>query len=70
MSDTAHRRSIRLAAAAWIELNGVCEAYQAAVLRGDVAGADELRRKAHDMLDNHLDLKGEAAVLVARIIGD
>lgn len=53
MSD--HRASSVLAAAAWKDLSAKTQAYQAALLRGDEAGAEAIRQEAHDMLDTCMD---------------
>lgn len=67
MSD--HKASLALATAAWLQLHGLTQAYQAAVLRG--AGDDELeriRREAHDVLDANLDQNGHAALAVKALL--
>lgn len=63
------RRALVLATAAWTQLHGLTQAYQAAVLRGDMANADELRTQAHDLLDSNLDLNAEAANLTKALLG-
>jgi hypothetical protein len=64
-----HKRPLMLAAAAWAQLSGLTQAYQAAVLRGDQDGAEAIRNQAHAVLDSNLDLNGEAAMAVRAIIG-
>lgn len=63
------KRSQTLAMAALTQLNGLTLAYRAAIMRGDEAGAERIRREAHDVLDSNLDLNGEAAVETRKIIG-
>lgn len=63
------RTSAALAAAAWKDLSAKTHAYQAALLRGDEAGAEAIRREAHDMLDNHMDLNAMVARSTLDIIG-
>lgn len=63
------RASAALAAAAWKDLSAKTHAYQAALLRGDEAGAEAIRREAHDMLDNHMDLNATVARSTLDIIG-
>lgn len=65
----AHREPLALAQASWLQLHGLMSSYQAAILRGDTAEAERIRREAHDVLDSHLDLKGQAAVATRAIIG-
>lgn len=57
-----------LATAAKIDLQAKMQAYHAAVLRGDADSAETIRREAHDMLDNGLDLFAEAANAVRQTI--
>lgn len=66
---SGHKRPLALATAAWQQLHGLTLAYQAAIMRGDEAGAERIRREAHDVLDSNLDLNGEAAVETRKIIG-
>jgi len=63
------RASAALAAAAWKDVNAKTHAYQAALLRGDEAGAEAIRREAHDMLDNHMDLTASVTRATLDIIG-
>lgn len=63
------RRAVVLATAAWTQLHGLTQAYQAAVLREDHEEAERLRIQAHDLLDSTLDLNAEAANLTREIIG-
>lgn len=63
------RKALVLATAAWTQLHGLTQAYQAAVLRGDDAGAELIRREAHDLLDSNLDLNAEAAQAVKALLG-
>lgn len=67
---SAHRNKAVLAAAAWKDVNALAGAYQAAVLRGDDARAQQLRQEAHDMLDTHLDLQNEVAQAALEILRD
>jgi hypothetical protein len=69
MTDEEHRRPLALATAAWIELHGATQAYQAAVLRGDVKEAEKIRARCHDILDANLDQNAAAAQAVRNIIG-
>lgn len=70
MTDpNAHRLPLLLATAAWKELHGKTQAYQAAVMRGDHEAAQTLRAEAHDLLDSNLDLNGEVAVAVRALNG-
>ena len=63
------KASAALAAAAWKDLNAKTLAYQAALLRGDESGAEAIRREAHDMLDNHMDLTASVTRATLDIIG-
>ncbi len=68
---TDHKGPLQLATAAWIQLHGLTQAYQAAVLRG--ASKDEIehiRREAHDVLDSNLDLNGQAAQAVRDLLNN
>jgi len=67
---SAHRNKAVLAAAAWKDVNALAGVYQAAVLRGDNARAQQLRQEAHDMLDTHLDLQNEVAQAALDILRD
>ena len=58
------RKPATLAAAAWKDLSAMTHAYEAAVMRGDDDVAKAIRRNAHDMLDNSLDM--HHAVATAR----
>ena len=67
---TEHKAPLQLATAAWLQLHGLTQSYQAAVLRG--ASQDELeriRREAHDVLDANLDFNSEAAHAVRSLLG-
>lgn len=68
MTD-GHKRPLKLATVAWLNLLDVTQAYQAAILQGDADRANGLRVMAHDLLDANLDLNGEAAVAVRSIKG-
>lgn len=48
-----------LALAAWTELEATASRIIAETLRDDAAAVELLRRKAHDILDHHIDLKIE-----------
>lgn len=63
------RASAALAAAAWKDLSAKTQSHQAALLRGDQAGAEAIRQEAHDMLDNHMDLNASVAHATLDIIG-
>lgn len=63
------RSTAALAAAAWKDLSAKTHAYQAALLRGDDAAAEAIRREAHDMLDNHMDLNASVTRATLDIIG-
>jgi hypothetical protein len=63
------RRALLLATAAWTQLHGLTQAYQAAVLRGDEAGARDIRDQAHALLDSNLDLNAEAAHHTKALLG-
>ncbi len=67
MSD--HKRPLVLASASWVELHGLTQAYQGAVLRGDTERAEAIRRQAHDLLDANLDHNASAAQAARNIIG-
>lgn len=62
------RRALVLATAAWTQLHGLTQAYQAAVLRGDDADAQRIRGECHDLLDSTLDLNGEAAMAALALL--
>lgn len=64
-----HKPALALATAAWLQLHGLTQQYQAAVLRGDVEDAERIRREAHDVLDSNLDLNGQAAVSTRALLG-
>jgi len=66
---TDHRHSAVLAAAAWKDLSAKTHAYQAAILRGDDAGAEAIRQEAHDMLDTCMDMNQSVARATLAIIG-
>lgn len=66
---TAPRRALVLATAAWTQLHGVTQQYQAAVLRGDETDARRLRDEAHALLDSNLDLNAEAAHHTKALLG-
>lgn len=51
-----------LAQAAWLEVESGIKAMEAAVLRADAPAIEEARRRIHDHLDCHLDLKMAAHV--------
>ena len=57
-------KNTMLAQAALLEVEGAIKSVEAATLRGDKAGAEIARQKAHDMLDSHMDLKAAAIVSV------
>jgi hypothetical protein len=65
---TDHKRPAVLATAALQDIISLWQATQAAVIRGDTAEADRLRKEAHDMLDSYLDFGVEAAQAVRAII--
>ncbi|MFN3858115.1 MAG: hypothetical protein ACK4RV_10215 [Caulobacter sp.] len=62
MNERARAQLISLAT--WTELSATVERLVAATLRNDAKGAEELRRQAHDILDQHFDAKiaGIAAI--------
>lgn len=64
-----HQRALALATAAWVQLHGLTQAYQAAILRGDIDEAERIRAQAHDVLDANLDMNEEAAVAVRSVFG-
>lgn len=68
LTDNAHREPLTRATAAWLDLLALSHAYQAAILRGDVSEAENIRVRAHDVLDANLDHNGEAASAVRSII--
>jgi hypothetical protein len=55
-----------LAQAAWMEMEASIKSVEAATIRGDVQAAEEARRKAHDYLDCHLDLKMTAHLIALK----
>lgn len=65
-----HRERLLRATAAWLDLLALTHAYQAAIMRGDITEAEEIRARAHDVLDANLDLNGQAATAVSNIIRD
>lgn len=70
MTDRAEaRKALVLATAAWAQLHGLTQTYQAAILRGDDDEAERLRREAHDILDSNLDLNAEAAHHTRALLG-
>lgn len=64
-----HPQPAALAAAAWKDVSAKLYAYQAALLRGDEAAAQEIRQEAHDMLDICLDLNGAVVRSALAILG-
>ena len=67
---TDHKPALIKAAASWMQLHSLTQAYQAAILRNDVEGAETIRRQAHDVLDVNLDMNAEAATAVRAILGN
>ena len=63
-----HQKPLALATAAWIQLHGLTQAYQAAILRGHIDEAERIRREAHDVLDANLDMNGQAAEAVRSLL--
>ncbi|RAK68817.1 hypothetical protein DJ019_02040 [Phenylobacterium kunshanense] len=63
------RKALLLATAAWTQLHGLTQAYQAAVMRGDQRGAEAIRQQAHALLDSNLDLNAEAATITRAMLG-
>ncbi|WP_010660221.1 hypothetical protein [Brucella anthropi] len=59
-----------LAEAAWQDILGLQQQHFAAVMRGDMDGAEDIRRRMHDMLDVHLDHRAEAVVKAVMQSGD
>lgn len=70
MTDrAAPRRALLLATAAWTQLHGLTQQYQAAILRDDLDGAQRIRDEAHALLDSNLDLNAEAAHHTKALLG-
>lgn len=61
--------NMMLAQAAWMEMEGAIKAMEAAIFRGDDKAIEDARRKIHDHLDCHLDLKMAAHVNVLKAGG-
>lgn len=59
MSDGKRERLHLLALATWSELTATVAMMVGAVLRNDGEQVEALRRKAHDLLDQHIDSKIE-----------
>lgn len=69
MIEQNPRKALLLASAAWTQLHGLTQAYQAAVMRGDTTGAEAIRHQAHALLDSNLDLNAEAATITRAMLG-
>ena len=63
-----HKRPAVLATATLQDIISTWQAVQAAVIRGDVAEADALRKRGHDMLDAYYDLGVQAAQATKAIL--
>jgi hypothetical protein len=61
---TAH--SVILAIASWIRLEGAVKETEACALCQDPEGLERARRRAHDVLDTHIDMK-LAAITALRL---
>ena len=57
--DPATIRPALLSLAAWTELESVVSLIVAETLRNDAKAVEALRRRAHDLIDQHIDLKIE-----------
>lgn len=57
--DHASTRPAILSLAAWTELEATVSRIVAATLRDDAKAVEALRRQAHDLIDQHVDLKIE-----------
>lgn len=57
MANPERVRIMLAGVAAWTELESAVGQLVAATLRNDADMAEEMRRRAHDLLDQHLDLK-------------
>lgn len=58
---SSYRRHLVLAAAAKLDLAAKTGAFHAAVLRGDLDQAEQIREEAHSMLESLLDHYAAAA---------
>ncbi len=63
-----HKQAGVLAIAALQDIISAYQATQAAVIRGDAAEADALRKRAHDLLDAYLDFAVQAAQATRAIL--
>lgn len=57
--DPATIRPSLLALAAWTELESVAAMVVAETLRNDAEAVEALRRRAHELIDQHIDFKIE-----------
>lgn len=57
--DPATIRPALLSLAAWTELESVVQRIVAETLRNDAKAVEQLRAKAHELIDHHIDLKIE-----------
>lgn len=63
-----HQKALMLATAAWMQIHGETQNFNAAMLRDDVIGAEEIRARIHDLLDGMLDMNAEAAVATRALL--
>jgi hypothetical protein len=68
MADPERARLLLLGMAAWSELEATVGSVVAQTLRDDGAAVEAARQKAHDILDQHIDLKIQGVAAIRRDI--
>ena len=64
MANTRRGQIILETKASWLELETAVRQLVVATLRNDAQAAEQIRRKAHDLLDLHFDLKVEGVAAI------
>jgi hypothetical protein len=55
--------------ASWLELEAVIKLLEAATIRGNEKEYNQLRDRAHELLDIHMDAKQSVQVLAHEVVG-